>query len=112
MTFLEGLPTNSEKTDVALKISENTDVTVDGYRGRYLEYTATVRDDNCGLPVWPATTHDDSHEFTQAWILDVDGVRLVIHASAPTSMETAKAELRRIVESIDDRRRRCHGSRP
>jgi hypothetical protein len=40
-------------------------------------------------------------EFTQAvWILDVDGVRLVIH-SAPTNMETARAELRQIVASID-----------
>ena len=100
VTYLEGL--QSEKMDVALDISENTDVTVDGYRGRYLEYTSTVRDDNCGLPVWPATTHqNDNHGFTQAWILDIDGVRLVIHAFAPTASEKVKAEFHQIVESID-----------
>ena len=101
VTFLEGLQTKkiSDKTDVSLKISENTDVTVDGYRGKYLEYTATVRDDNCGHGGWPATGND---EYTQAvWILDVDGVRLVIHASAPTNMEAARAELQQIVASID-----------
>ena len=100
VTFLEGLQT--EKSDVALKISENTDVTVDGYRGRYLEYTSTVREDNCGLPVWPATTHgNDNHGFTQAWILDVDGVRLVIHTFAPRASEAVKTEFQRVVESID-----------
>ena len=26
---------------------------------------------------------NDKHEFSQAWILDVDGVRLVIHGFAP-----------------------------
>ena len=31
MTYLEGLP--------LIDISENTDVTLDGYRGKYLEYT-------------------------------------------------------------------------
>ena len=62
VTFLEGLQTTNSKTDVALKISENTDVTVDGYHGRYLEYTTTVREDDCGLPVWPATTHQKGNQ--------------------------------------------------
>ena len=104
VTFLEGLQTkaNSKKTDVALKISENTDVTVDGYHGRYLEYTTTAREDGCGLPVWPATTHQNGNQgFTQAWILDVDGARLVIDAFAPRASETGKARFRHIVESID-----------
>ena len=49
VTFLEGQP--------LVEISENTDVTVDGYRGRYLEYTThgsrtTVADTG----PWPAIT--------------------------------------------------------
>ncbi len=84
-----------------IKISENTDVTLDGYRGKYLEYTTTVTDDNCHPPAWPLITSIDNHEYDQAWILDVDGVRLVIEAFAPKASETVKAELRRIVESID-----------
>jgi hypothetical protein len=94
VTFLAGLN--------AIKISENTGVTLDGYRGKYLAYIATVRDgddDDCHPPTWPAFGNP---EHSQAdWILDVDGVRLVIHASAPTHRETVNAELRRIVESIE-----------
>jgi hypothetical protein len=96
VTFLGGLR--------SIKISENTDVTLAGYRGRYLEYTTTVRDDNCDDqwgPFWPAIPNEDTSKYRQAWILDVDGVRLVIDASAPKASETVKAELRRIVESID-----------
>jgi hypothetical protein len=85
-----------------IKVSEDTDVTLDGYRGKYVEYTTTLRDDNCHEPAWPLTTHQqDNHEFTQAWILDVGGVRLVIDAFAPRASETVKAEFQRIVDSID-----------
>jgi hypothetical protein len=45
-------------------------------------------------------TSVDNHEYNQTWILDVDGVRLVIDAFAPKASETVKAGLRRIVESI------------
>jgi hypothetical protein len=92
VTFLAGLQ--------MIKISENTNVTLDGYRGRYLEYTTTVTDDNCDAD-WPLITSIDNRQFNQAWILDVDNVRLVIDAFAPKASETVKAELRRIVESID-----------
>ncbi len=84
-----------------IKISENSDVTLDGYRGKYLEYTTTVNDDNCHGPVWPLTTSIDNHQYNQAWILEVDGVRLVINAFAPRASETVKAEFQRIVDSID-----------
>ena len=81
------------------KISENTDVTLDGYRGRYLEYTNLFDDgslDGNLCDGWPSI-----HEFNQTWILDVDGVRLVIDAfSSPGDDETVKAEIRQIVESI------------
>jgi 4-aminobutyrate aminotransferase-like enzyme len=39
-------------------------------------------------------------ETSQAWILDVDGVRLVIDAFSTSASATVGAELRRIVESI------------
>jgi hypothetical protein len=85
-----------------LKISENTDVTLDGYRGRYLEYTATISDDNCHPPTWPLSTNqNDNREFNQAWIIDVDGARLVIDGFAPKASETVKAEFQQIVDSID-----------
>jgi hypothetical protein len=83
------------------KISENTDVTLDGYRGRYLEYTNTFPQYDDGIncddgPGWPLM-----NEFNQVWILDVDGVRLVIDASSPRgASESVRAELRQIVESI------------
>jgi hypothetical protein len=86
-----------------LKISDNTDLTLDGYRGSYLEYTTAIRDDNCHGYIWPLATHQDQshHEYNQVWILDVDGVRLVIDAFAPKASEAVKAEFRQIVESID-----------
>ena len=43
---------------------------------------------------------DDTDRFAQAWIFDVDGVRLVIDAYAPKASDTVKAEFQRIVESI------------
>jgi hypothetical protein len=39
-------------------------------------------------------------EFTQAWILDVNGVRLLIDAYAPKASEPLKAEFKQIVDSI------------
>ena len=62
VTVLEGLQKQkvSKKTIAALKISENTEVTVDGYRGRYLEYTATVRED-CNAPGWLVNDNQPYH---------------------------------------------------
>jgi hypothetical protein len=96
-TFLAGLP--------LVDMSVNTDVTIDGYRGKYLEYRRTGRQEECGwgdLGNWPAISQGDIDESHQVWILDVDGVRLVIAAFSrdSTSSETVKAEFRRIVESI------------
>jgi hypothetical protein len=86
-----------------IKVSQSTDLTLDGYRGKYLEYTTTDQDD-CGpdnRPFWPVIFDTgEGRNFNQAWILDVDGVRLVIDGYAPKASETVKAELRQIVESI------------
>jgi hypothetical protein len=47
--------------------------------------------------VWPSWEDHDS----QLWILDVDGVRLVIDAmSPPGASQAVRAELRQAVESI------------
>lgn len=87
-----------------IKISESRDATLDGYRGRYLEYETTLNVDNCNHwnpRIWPATTHQhDDPEFNLTWILDVDGVRLVINGFSPKASEEVKAELRQVVESI------------
>jgi hypothetical protein len=93
VTFLEREP--------MIRISTNSDVTVGGYRGKYLEYTTTVNDDNCHGPEWPLDTRQPGNVgFTQEWILDVNGVRLVIDGFAPQPSDPVKAELTRIVESI------------
>jgi hypothetical protein len=90
-----------------IKISASADVTLDGHPGKYLEYTTAGNDDNCDDSDWPlaafswAFTLPDDRQFHQAWILDVDGVRLVIDSFTPKASETVKAEVQRIVESID-----------
>ncbi len=85
-------------------ISENMDVTLDGYRGKYLEFTRTAGQIDCGwggLDGWPASSPTASNEVDRVWILDVDGAPLVIDAfSDPDASDDVRAELRQIVESI------------
>jgi hypothetical protein len=77
-----------------INISEKSEVTVDGYRGTYLEYTITDHDVECyGGPV-PMGEHN------YVWIVDVDGARLVIAAFSTSASETGRPELSQIVESI------------
>lgn len=96
VAFLAGLP--------LIDISKSTDVTLDGYSGKYLEFTRTAGEIDCGwggLDGWPASSPTASDEVDQVWILDVDGARLVIDAfSDPEASENVRAELRQIVESI------------
>ncbi len=96
VTFLMGLP--------SIDIAENTDATLDGYRGRYLAYTKVAKGLTCSGPgseAWPTNSQDGRDEHHQVWILDVDGVRLVIDAfSNWAASETDLAELRQIVDSI------------
>ena len=98
VTFLAGQP--------LVDMSVNRDVTIDGYRGKYLEYARHGRQEECGwgeLGNWPGISFADIGESHQVWILDVDGVRLVIAAfsrDVPGASETVIAEFRRIVESI------------
>jgi hypothetical protein len=96
VAFLVGLPT--------IDIAENADVTLDGYRGKYLEYTKSRKGLACsgrGLDAWPTNSQGGRDEQHQVWILDVEGVRLVIDAfSNRAAFETDLAELRLIVDSM------------
>jgi hypothetical protein len=93
-TALAGQP-NSEAT-------EPVDVTISGYSGVYMEYTNTGE---CGvLYRWPSEFGNRealNGERDQVWILDVDGVRLVIDAASfSATEETDLAEMRTIIESL------------
>ena len=77
-------------------ITENEDVTVDGYRGKHLEFSPGEEDTFVCL----------SPDYQDVWILDVDGVFLMI-VSRPggdlpldVSRKVVKAEIRQMVESI------------
>ena len=76
----------------AIIASEN--VTVDGYRGKHFEYSPDTRSVGC------------PYDCGDVWILDVDGVLLMI-GSLPTGdldgdvpKKAVKAEIRQMVESI------------
>jgi hypothetical protein len=87
LTYVADLP--------LIDISENTDVTIDGYRGKHIEYMLVEGDVECGALPFSVGRYND------VWILDIDGVRLVIDAQwwqAPA--ETVRSEVRQIVESI------------
>jgi hypothetical protein len=81
-----------------IDISESTDVMIDGHRARYLRYTTTAdRSEHCfsGSPF-------PSARDSEAWIVDVDGDRLVIASGSddPRSAESVRSEVRHIVESM------------
>jgi hypothetical protein len=91
---LAGQP-NTEST-------EPVEVAVSGYSGLYLDYTNTGE---CGtLMRWQSvfgTREALALERDQVWILDVDGVRLVIDAASFSETEEDDlAEMRTIIESL------------
>ena len=80
-----------------IDISETTDVTVDGYRAAYLEYRPAPGHFECfsssPIPLEPGNN--------ETWIVDVDGVRVVIGVLSDEALsETVRSEVRQIVESI------------
>jgi len=87
-TYVAGLPT--------IVTPEDADVTVDGHRGKHFEYSWVAGDLDC---FW------DSNDI---WILDVDGVRLMIRSQIGGTLaldpgvaeELVKTEIRQMVESI------------
>ena len=87
VTYLAGL--------ASMDTSESADVTVDGFRAKHLRYTS-VGDVDCFLAGWPIDAFDN------VWILDVDGVHLLIASGSLGSATEAAvmAEIRQMVESI------------
>jgi hypothetical protein len=82
-----------------------TDVTLAGYSGKYVEYNFVSPNPDCvSLDRWPMSVGPreairDEHD--KVWILDVDGVRLVIdEAYFPGASAADLADMRAIVESM------------
>jgi hypothetical protein len=96
------------------RVSTPTDVTLDGYSGTYVERRVPARTDltECDGNLF-RVYHDVDRgptgglrylvpgELQQLWVLDVDGVPLVIDASLNPGMSAEiRAELRRMVDSV------------
>jgi len=100
-----------------------TDVTLAGFRGRYLEWSVpsdmvvTGDADFKGCDVEPSNGHLDfiswlsssggsryqqvAGQVDRLWVLDVDGQRLVVDATySPGTTEANRAELGQVAESI------------
>jgi hypothetical protein len=90
VTYLAGLPT--------IAISENADVTVDGFRGKHLQYTmdgaVPEADVDCAFAGISIVAYDN------VWILDVDGVHLLIASRADGDDPEGAEKIRQMVESI------------
>jgi hypothetical protein len=88
VAYLAGLP--------SIEISESTDVTVDGFRGKHLQYTSVESDVDCALAGVSITAFDN------VWILAVDGVHLLIVSGSLgiTTEGAVTAEIRQMVDSI------------
>jgi hypothetical protein len=91
-----------------------TDVTLDGYTGKQMELTAPDDFTGCDLGRFQSWTfspgesdtryhHPGQHDLL--WILDVDGVRLVLDVSYdPGTSKQDRAELLQMVDSVDIQR--------
>jgi hypothetical protein len=92
-----------------------TDVTVDGFEGKFVELTVTVDIETCsrgsggGDEFWLFAAADGDRRYVQGtnemnriYILDVDGERFTFNARFPERMTPAdRAELEGIIDSID-----------
>lgn len=86
-----------------------TGVTIDGYRGKYVEVTITTDISTCGpngfwLWMSPGDSHyvQDTNEMDRVYVLDVDGDRLTFAARfSPRTTDADRAELEAIIASID-----------
>lgn len=93
-----------------LRVSTPTDVTVDGFAGTYMERRVPARTnlgdcDGAQFRVYLVPGWGERYllpgELQQLWILDVDGVPLVVDASLmPGTSAQVRAELDQMVESI------------
>jgi hypothetical protein len=94
-----------------LRVSTPTDARIDGFSGTYMERTVPARTnlgrcDQAQFRVWLDTGGGERYlggprQVDLLWILDVDGVPLVINASlAAGATAQGRAELLEMVESI------------
>ena len=86
-----------------LDVSEPTDVELGGYRGRFLSLTGPSDIDDCDnwRPWDPGFFVQGPDNMWDIWIMDVDGLRVLIVAEQfPGTAADVKAQLRRMVESI------------
>jgi hypothetical protein len=97
----------------AVEVTSTSDVTVDGYVGREVEFTVPNYDaSECQqnkFGLWQAGSFANIPDYwaqgpnvhLQLWILDVDGTRVVIKASYfPNTSEQDRADLEEILDSI------------
>ena len=94
-----------------LDVTSPADVTLGGYSGQYLELRAPANvttdalgpdPSGCGMFVWePGIYAQGPNALWRIWVLDVDGVRVVVRAdSFPGTTPEVQAQLAAIVESI------------
>ncbi len=86
-----------------LDLTEPVDVTVGGHPGTYLELAGPADRTDCPyFQAWAPTFYAQGDSNRQLiWVVDVDGVRVVIHGSEfPGTAPERSAELRAIVESM------------
>jgi hypothetical protein len=89
--------------------STPTDVTLAGFAGKYLEYVPPDAFGECAADIflWSVNGGTDDqpapagNESFRLWILDVNGTRLVIAASAPAGIPAGRVDqLQAIIDSI------------
>lgn len=86
-----------------LDVSEPTEVELGGYRGRFLSLTGPSDIDDCDnwRPWDPGFFVQGPDNIWDIWIMDVDGLRVLIIAEHfPGTPADVKAQLREMVESI------------
>lgn len=87
----------------SLQVSDPVDTSIGGYDGRFL--TLTAPSDISGCTDWRpwegGIAAQGPDNLWDLWVIDVDGLRVVVLASAfPGTSPTDSAELRAMVESI------------
>jgi hypothetical protein len=88
-----------------LDLGEPLDVTIGGYAGTYMDLRgpSAAAYANCpNFQAWAPTFYAQGADNLQhIWVIDVDGVRVVIHGSEfPGTDPNRSAELRAIVETM------------
>ncbi len=91
-------------THPALDVTEPVDVMLGGYAGKYLALQAPADLSDCpdNFVAWDPTFYAQGPSNLQhIWVIDVDGVRVVIHGSEfPGTAPERSAELAAVVDSI------------